>query len=164
MSMINKALLPIFFVIIMTSAWSSDELLEFDSKAQEERYLQLIEELRCPKCLNQSIADSNAGISEDLRNLVYEKIKAGDTDKEIRLYLSERYGDFILYKPDVSGANLLLWFGPIVIILMVFIMVVLKIKSKARDAAKPTEMSDSELERVQKLLNESSSSQQGKSK
>lgn len=138
-------------LLTLAVANASEEMLTFESASQESRYYQLIEELRCPKCLNQSIADSNAGISEDLRNIVYEMILEGKSDQEIRDFLSERYGDFILYKPDTSGANLVLWVGPVLLMLIVLSIVFVKIKRRAR-RQETNDISDEELQRVQQIL------------
>ncbi len=151
----------ILLVLTFACATASEEILTFDSASQEARYYQLIEELRCPKCLNQSIADSNAGISEDLRNIVYEMILEGKSDQEIRDFLSERYGDFILYKPETSGANLVLWFGPVLLMLIVLSIVFVKIKSRAR-RQENTEISDEEMHRIQQIL-DADESKEGRS-
>ncbi len=151
--MILRHALTIVALLLLTCAFAtaSEEILSFESASQESRYYQLIEELRCPKCLNQSIADSNAGISEDLRNIVYEMILEGKSDQEIRDFLSERYGDFILYKPETSGANLVLWFGPVLLMLVVLSIVFVKIRSRAR-RQENNEISDEELQRIQQIL------------
>ncbi|NVJ62322.1 MAG: cytochrome c-type biogenesis protein CcmH [Gammaproteobacteria bacterium] len=131
-------------------ALGADEILEFDSEQQAERYRTLIHELRCPKCLNQSIADSDAGISEDLRNIVYEKIKAGQSNKEIKDFLKQRYGDFILYNPEASGANLILWFGPGLCLLIALIWLVMRIKGNEKSVE--SSLSDEESDKLERLL------------
>lgn len=80
--------------------------------AQETRLKQLSEELRCLVCQNQSLADSNAELAVDLRNQVRDQIEQGRSDQEIKSYLVQRYGDFVLYKPPVQSNTTLLWFGP----------------------------------------------------
>ncbi|HMN79619.1 MAG TPA: cytochrome c-type biogenesis protein CcmH [Burkholderiaceae bacterium] len=80
--------------------------------AQETRLKQLSEELRCLVCQNQSLADSNAELAVDLRNQVRDQIEQGKSDQEIKSYLVQRYGDFVLYKPPVQSNTTLLWFGP----------------------------------------------------
>ena len=90
----------------------------------EERYHKLTNELRCLVCQNQTIADSNAGLAVDLRNQVADQISSGKTDDEILTYMEERYGEFVLYNPQMSLENLGLWIGPfIVIILAIFIAI-----------------------------------------
>lgn len=143
-----------FIALIVTLSWLSinaDEVLEFESTEQAERYRGLIHELRCPKCLNQSIADSDAGISEDLRNIVYEKMMAGQSNEEIKSFLKQRYGDFILYEPETKGANLILWFGPALFLLVAFIWLLLRIKSNA--ANDEANLSTEEADKLKQLLN-----------
>lgn len=91
--------------------------MEFDSPQQRERFKALTEELRCLVCQNQSLADSDAGLAQDMRREVLKMMKAGRTDQEIRGFLVERYGDFILYDPPIEPSTWLLWFGPLLILL-----------------------------------------------
>ena len=91
-------------------------LHEFESPEQKTRYEQLIAELRCPKCLNTNLAGSDAPIAADLRQHVHNMLKAKHTDAEILAFMQSRYGDFILYKPRLTAATLLLWFGPLLML------------------------------------------------
>ena len=84
--------------------------------AFERRVTRLSEELRCLVCQNQTIADSNAELAVDLRNQVREQMRQGRSDDAIRSYMVERYGDFILYRPPVKASTVLLWFGPLVMV------------------------------------------------
>lgn len=86
--------------------------LDFDSPEQRERYQELAEQLRCLVCQNQSLADSEAGLADDMRREVLRLMKEGRTDEEIRAFLVERYGDFVLYKPPMEPSTWFLWFGP----------------------------------------------------
>lgn len=81
------------------------------------RAKQLAAELRCLVCQNQSIADSNATLAVDLRQQITEQIAAGKSDGEIKQYMAERYGDFVLYNPPLTAGNLALWAGPFVLLL-----------------------------------------------
>ena len=83
--------------------------------AQEARARALMHELRCLVCQNQSISDSDAPLAADLRQVVRERISAGDSDDDIRSYLVKRYGDWVLLKPPFKIATLLLWIGPLLI-------------------------------------------------
>jgi len=91
--------------------------LQFRDVAQETRFHQLTAELRCVMCQNQSLADSNAQIAHDLRREVLDLMNQGKSDAEIKRFLVERYGEFVLYKPDVAGSTWLLWFGPALLLL-----------------------------------------------
>ncbi len=85
----------------------------------EARLRSLELELRCLVCQNQTLADSNAGLAEDLRREVREQARAGKSDAEIREYLHERYGDFIFYRPPVQANTLFLWFGPFLLLVLI---------------------------------------------
>jgi len=90
----------------------------FPDPVQEERARTLQRELRCPLCQGQSVDESNAKIAQDLRILVRERIAGGQSDEQIKAFLVERYGDFILMSPPVRGDTAFLWFGPALILLL----------------------------------------------
>jgi cytochrome c-type biogenesis protein CcmH len=105
-------------LLLVTMAGRAEiDVYQFDSPAQEARFERLIKELRCPKCQNNSLHDSDALIARDLRQIIYEQIRAGKTDAEIVSYLRARYGDFISYRPPLRPSTWLLWFGPLVLLL-----------------------------------------------
>ncbi|MET0717280.1 MAG: cytochrome c-type biogenesis protein [Pseudoxanthomonas sp.] len=111
-------LLAMLLLSPLAGAQSSDPTpLQFTDAAQETRFHQLTAELRCVMCQNQSLADSNAQIAHDLRREVLELMNQGKSDAEIKRFLVERYGEFVLYKPDVGGNTWLLWFGPALLLL-----------------------------------------------
>ena len=99
-------------MMLAMPAQAAIDVYEFDSPQQEAQYRGLIEELRCPKCQNQNLAASDAPIAQDLKQKVYDLIKDGRSDAEIRNYMQERYGDFISYKPPVRPSTWILWFFP----------------------------------------------------
>ena len=92
--------------------------LQFHDTAEETRFHRLTAELRCVMCQNQSLADSNAQIAHDLRREVLDLMQQGKSDTEIKRFLVDRYGEFVLYKPDIAGNTWLLWFGPALLILI----------------------------------------------
>lgn len=94
------------------AAQAAQPLLEFDDAAQEARYHALIEELRCMVCQNQNVADSSAPLAEDLRKRTYEMIRNGDTDRQIFRFMTDRYGDFVLYRPPFKASTAFLWLAP----------------------------------------------------
>ncbi len=102
--------------------------LPFADAAQEQRFRDLTAELRCVMCQNQSLADSGAGIAVDLRREIFELMSSGRSDDEIKTFLTERYGDFVLYNPPIKPSTLLLWFAPFAILLAgaIFIVVLLR--------------------------------------
>ncbi|MFC5577759.1 cytochrome c-type biogenesis protein [Lysobacter niabensis] len=89
---------------------------EFTSSAEEKRFHLLVSELRCVMCQNQSLADSNAQIARDLRREVLELMRQGKSDAQIKEFLVARYGEFVLYRPQVESKTWLLWFGPAVVL------------------------------------------------
>ena len=101
-----------------THAGVTLEAFKFDSKAEEQHFKDLIEELRCLVCQNQSLLDSDAELAHDLRAEVYDMIQAGKSDEEIVEFLVTRYGDFVLYNPPVKPSTWLIWFGPFVLLLV----------------------------------------------
>lgn len=119
--------------------------------AIEARLHNLSQELRCLVCQNETLADSRADLAVDLRNQIREQMKAGKTDKEIIAYLTQRYGDFVLYRPPVKPTTYLLWFGPFVFLLggLVFLFRYVK-QRRGLIVEKP--LSDDERHRVEKLL------------
>lgn len=90
--------------------------LQFESALEEKRFRSLTDELRCVMCQNQSLADSDAQIAVDLRREILQLIRDGRSDQEIRDFLVDRYGEFVLYRPGISPATILLWFGPLLVL------------------------------------------------
>ena len=115
-----RALLLLAMLLLspLAHAQASDPTpLQFRDTAQETRFHQLTAELRCVMCQNQSLADSNAQIAHDLRREVLDLMNQGKSDEEIKRFLVDRYGEFVLYKPDIGGNTWLLWFGPALLLL-----------------------------------------------
>ncbi|AHE66808.1 cytochrome c-type biogenesis protein [Legionella oakridgensis] len=103
---------------VLTEMALANSLYPLDTLRQEAQFNHLLKELRCLVCQNQDLADSNAELAKDLRAEVYQLVKEGKTDGEITGYLTERYGDFILFKPPVKSITALLWFGPILFMVL----------------------------------------------
>jgi cytochrome c-type biogenesis protein CcmH len=108
--------------------------LEFSDAAEERRFNALLAELRCVMCQNQSLADSNAQIAHDLRREVFELMRSGRSDREIKAFLVERYGEFVLYQPPLGAGTWLLWFGPALLLLAGAALLVRIVRRRARDA------------------------------
>ncbi len=129
------------------------ETYEFSDPELEHRYQQLSGELRCPKCQNQNIADSNAPIAQDLRRLLYEQLEAGADDEQIRDDMVSRYGEFVRYRPSFSGATAILWLAPILLLLAGIVVVALSLRGRReRRAGDPGRLSAEEQQRLQDLL------------
>lgn len=105
---------------------------EFDTPLQEERYRGLLKELRCPKCQNQALADSDAPLAKDLRAEILRQLKAGRSDEEIRGFLVARYNDFVLYKPPLQANTVLLWAAPFVLLLIGSVVLVVSVARRRR--------------------------------
>ena len=126
-----------------------DEVL--DDPVLEQRARDLSDGLRCPVCRNESIDESNAGISRDLRLLLRERLVAGDTDAEALQYLVDRYGDYILLNPKVEGANILLWLAAPLMLILAGGVAFATIRSRS-NADGPQELSVDEQKRVDDLM------------
>ena len=131
-------------------AWAAEAAPAAGDAQVEKRVTTLSEELRCLVCQNQSLADSNADLAVDLRNQVREKVQQGMSDRQIVDYMVARYGDFVLYRPPVKMTTLLLWFGPLLLVLIG--VAVLYRTVKMRSAADHPQLSDADHERAQRLL------------
>ena len=101
-----------------TAVHAIDQELAFSDPAMNQRYLSLIREIRCPLCLNESIADSDAPVAADLRREVRRLMGEGKSNDQIKDFLSARYGDFVLYRPRVNEATWALWAGPFVFLVI----------------------------------------------
>ena len=127
----------VWFVLVFSVSSVADELIQFSSSLNKTRYQSLIEELRCPKCQNQNLADSASGIAVDLREQVHQMIEERKTDQEIIDYMVARYGEFVLYRPQQSSATFLLWYGPFILLGLGFVAfaLVLIMNRKKREAS-----------------------------
>jgi cytochrome c-type biogenesis protein CcmH len=115
-------------------ALAIDTEAAFDDPVLQHRYESINRELRCLVCQNQTIADSNATLAQDLRREVREMIAAGKTDDEIRDFMIERYGDFVLYRPRMTAQNLLLWAAPALLLLIAAVVLVRVVRRRAQES------------------------------
>jgi len=125
------------------------EYHDFADPQQEQAYQSLITELRCLVCQNQTIADSNADLAKDLRRQVYEMVRQGQTKQQIADFMTQRYGDFVLYKPVFSIKTALLWLGP-GLFLLIGLLLVLSMTRRKRNAA--TALNQGRRQELQQLL------------
>ncbi|WP_145559785.1 cytochrome c-type biogenesis protein [Yersinia bercovieri] len=138
-------------LLLSWSVFAAIDTYTFKSEAQEQQYRELTEQLRCPKCQNNSIADSNAIIAADMRGKVYELQQQGSTKQQIIDYMVARYGNFVTYEPPVTAATMILWAGPALFVLIGAAVVILRAR---RRVEKQTSLSAQEQERLQHLLAE----------
>lgn len=123
----------------------------FDTPEKERLYNQLIADLRCLVCQNQNLADSNAELAVDLREQVHEMVSRGDSSQQVSDYMVARYGEFVLYRPPMSGRTLVLWGGPLLALLLA--LVIAWRVTRSRQSAEQGGVSEAELARARDLLN-----------
>lgn len=136
-------------------AQASIDTYDFSTQAERDRYRTLVEELRCPKCQNQNIADSDAPIAMDMRDEIFKKLEEGQSNEEIIGFLVDRYGDFVRYKPPVNKSTLILWYGPAALLVIGFLMVaviVLRRRRSLRVGKDEQQLSGDEQDRLADIL------------
>ena len=111
-----RIILSCVLMIQIMTVFAADELLSFASEGEKKRFTRLTQEIRCVVCQGQSIADSNAPLAHDLRKKVYDKLRSGMSETEIKHYLVERYGDSILFAPPFAMRTVVLWLLPFVLL------------------------------------------------
>ena len=138
-------LLVMFLAPALGIAQVSDPTpLQFRDAAEEARFHQLTTELRCVMCQNQSLADSNAQIAHDLRREVLDLMRQGKDDAQVKQFLVDRYGEFVLYKPDVAPGTYILWFGPLLLLLAGGVWVGRIVARRAKQPGPATDDNDQE--------------------
>ena len=145
----RRAFLLLLWALVMP-AMAAVEVHQFDDPGQEARYKKLVAELRCTVCQNQNLADSNAELASDLRNKVYEMIRAGKTDAEIYGFMVERYGDYILYRPPVKTSTALLWLGPFIFMGAGVALLINFVRRRREESSESVE--EDRLEKARRLL------------
>ena len=149
----RAAIFSLILILYWSAGFSNVEVIVFASPEHEERYTALITELRCLVCQNQTISSSNADLAKDLRQQVYNRIKAGQSDEQIIEYMVARYGDFVLYSPPFKATTALLWIGPFVLLVVGLLIMVMFIRSRSRQA--PPDVDQQNLDRARRLLDKS---------
>ena len=151
MRLLIKPLLILPFVLILNASYAVKiEFHSFENKQQEQLYLQLIAELRCVKCQNQNLAESNAELARDMRDKSYEMVIKGASREDVVNYMTARYGDFVLYNPPFKVKTLLLWIGPPIFLFLSLFMLFKLIRNQKNQ---PTEtLSDTDRDAVRELL------------
>lgn len=140
-------------ILIALLGWAglsgATDLRSFDDPEKQAHYEHLIEELRCLVCQNQSLADSDADLARDLRNEVYDIIQSGKSEDEAIRFLTDRYGDFVLYRPPVKPITWLLWGGPLLILIAGVALLLRQIRH--RNTPAETDISEDERKRLEHL-------------
>ncbi|CAH0990382.1 Cytochrome c-type biogenesis protein CcmH [Sinobacterium norvegicum] len=123
-----------FSVLISPMSFAVIETYEFTSTVDEKRYQHFLDELRCPKCQNQNLKDSDSPIAADLREQLHLLIDDGKSDTEITAFMVARYGEFILYRPQLNAETMILWFGPGVLLLFAGIVLIVVVRRSQKAA------------------------------
>ncbi len=149
-SLALMAILTLYLAGTAGSALAAIEVRTFDDPVMEQRFDDLSATLRCPKCENQAIGDSNSPIAADMRERVYQQLQEGRSDKEIIDFMVQRFGDYVLYNPRLEGRTLLLWGLPGALVLVGALVVAVLIRSRRN--ARAGELSDEERRRLDALI------------
>lgn len=139
-------------LLLSFSVFAAIDTYQFKDEAQEQQFRELTAQLRCPKCQNNSIADSNAMIASDMRQKVYELQQQGQTQQQIIDYMVARYGNFVTYEPPITPGTIVLWLLPALFILGGIIVVVRRARTGQQAASQP--LNDLEQQRLKQLLSE----------
>jgi cytochrome c-type biogenesis protein CcmH len=153
MKQLLRSVLLVFFVFQALPAAAMLDKFEFTDESQEQRYKDLIEEIRCLVCQNQSLLDSDAELAQDLRVEVFELVQSGQDDDQIVDFLVERYGDFVLYKPPVKPSTYLLWYGPFVLLAIAALLLLRSVRRQKQTASKG--ITEEDRKRLNEILGES---------
>jgi len=149
--MMMRSLLIVLLLFASSHASARIAAYEFDNAEQESVYNELVDELRCLVCQNQTIADSNAELAQDMKRKTHELVMQGKTKKEISDFMVQRYGNFVQYKPPVDPTTYLLWAGPFIILFIGLFFLIKIIRN--RKVEKPAVLSDDDKSRAADLLN-----------
>ena len=149
----RAALLPALLMCLLWLPVLADEAKPLaDDPALEKRVMALAEDLRCLVCQNETLAGSHSDLAADLRQQIREQMKAGKSDKEIIAFMTERYGDFVLFRPPIKAATYLLWFGPFILLVAGAVMQYLYLKRRRERGMRDVPLSEAEQKRVEALL------------
>lgn len=152
MSTVKTILLAVLLTLsVSVFAAATLEAFKFTSAADEQHFKELIVELRCLVCQNQSLLDSDAELAHDLRVEVYDMLQAGQADTEIIDFLVARYGDFVLYSPPVKPSTYLLWFGPFVLLAVALVLLVFALR-RQRHATDQKPITDRDRQQLDRIL------------
>lgn len=146
------AMVILLALMLTGQAWAAIDTWQFKDEAQEQAFREITSQLRCPKCQNNSIADSNAMIASDMRQKVYELQQQGQNQKQIIDYMVARYGNFVTYEPPVTPGTLVLWLLPALFILGGIFVVVRRARKGQQTTSQP--LNDLEQQRLKQLLSE----------
>ncbi len=151
LTLLAALLLSLLMGLSVEPARAAVEVRDFDSPVTAERYRSLTGALRCPKCQNQAIGDSNSPVAKDMRERVAALLREGRSDREIQDFMVARFGDYVLYNPRLEDRTLLLWGLPAALVLLGGVLVALIVRRRRRASAR--ELSAEERARLDALIN-----------
>ena len=147
-----RIILSIVYLALFMSFTYADEAMPLaEDPAVEQRLISISEEMRCLVCQNESLSGSRSELAQDLRREIRDLIKQGKTDAEIRTFMVDRYGDFVLYRPPVKPITWLLWIGPFVLMIAGIVALLMYLRRRNTQVATTT-LSDDENKRIDALL------------
>jgi len=146
--------LPLVLLLLVLTAplLAGIETYTFETPEQEQAYKNLTEELRCLVCQNQNIADSNAELAQDLRKKAYQQVKQGKSEDEVAEWMVDRYGDFVLYRPPVKATTLFLWVGPLLFLLIAFVVLWRIGRARRNQPSEADSVDEQSLEQARHML------------
>ena len=158
-SLLNTFLIALLLMLSSVTSHAVVEIVQFKSEQQEQLYRVTIEELRCVVCQNQNLADSDAPLARDLREITAEMVREGKNKEQIMQFMVQRYGEFVLYRPPLSAATSFLWFGPIVLLFLTLLFAIRFILNRqkerpAQSESKNNNISDAHRKEIQRLLSD----------
>ncbi len=147
----KQVLIPLGLVLALNA--QAVEIRKFDDPTKQHSYENLVKELRCLVCQNQSLADSDADLAKDLRDEVYTIIQSGKSEQDAVKFLVDRYGEFVLYKPPLKTSTTLLWLGPFVLLIGGILFLWRQAEVRNRTGQADPALSEEERQRLQQLKN-----------
>ncbi|MDO8413598.1 MAG: cytochrome c-type biogenesis protein CcmH [Gallionellaceae bacterium] len=150
--MLNKLLFTLLLVFTLPLAHAGEAVPTTDDPVLEKRVMAVADKLRCLVCQNQTIADSHAELAIDLKNQVREKLRQGQSEQQVLDYMVARYGDFVLFQPQVKSTTWLLWFGPFVFLGLGFVVLIAMLRKRRQLIQQAPGLSSEEHARAASLL------------
>jgi len=152
MKRLSRALLALTLAVLSLTAAAREATPRADDPAVEARMVAIADELRCLVCQNESLASSHAELAEDLRREVRGLIREGKSDTEIKRFLVDRYGDFVLYRPEVKPLTWVLWFGPFALLMLALLVLLRYLRQRRAQVPSVTTLSEADRARAEQLL------------
>lgn len=147
-----RALVLAWALLFSATSYAVIEVREFDDPEKQQLYEELVDELRCLVCQNQNLADSNAPLAADLRQLTYDMIREGKSDAEVIDFMVARYGDFVLYRPPLKPSTAFLWGGPFLLLALGSWLLLRQLRRRASVSVESESLSPQDRERLQRML------------